>query len=102
MKNGCRIEGTIQLTSKKWTLMIIKTLMDHETLRYKELAAKLNGISPKTLSDRLKELEKEGIIQRHSYPEIPPRVEYSLTEKGIELGQSLRAIVDWSAKWGSK
>ncbi|GBE17507.1 MAG TPA: transcriptional regulator [Euryarchaeota archaeon] len=101
MAVACNIEETMQLLSRKWTLMIIKALIDHGRLRYTELAGSLNGISPKTLSDRLKELKQVGIVRRKSFAEIPPRVEYSLTEKGIELGESLSAIVDWSVKWGS-
>jgi len=100
MAGSCGIEGTMQLLSRKWTLLIIKSLIDSGTLRYRELATRLNGISPKTLSDRLKELEQQDIIRRESFPEIPPRVEYSLTEKGAELGAALKGIVDWSEKWG--
>ncbi|GBE18601.1 HTH-type transcriptional regulator YodB [archaeon BMS3Abin16] len=72
---------------------------DHGRLHHKGRVESLKGISPKTLSDRLKELEKKGIIERHSFQEISPRVEYSLTEKGAELGSALQGIVDWSDRW---
>ncbi len=99
MENECTVEETMQLLSRKWTLMIIKALIDHGRLRHKGLVESLNGISSKTLSDRLKELEREGIIKRESFPEIPPRVEYSLTEKGDALGAALRCIIEWSERW---
>lgn len=101
MKKECTIENVMFLISKKWMLMIIKSLIDKKCLRYKDLNKSLNGISPKTLSDRLKELEKMNIIGRKSFAEIPPRVEYSLTEKGEELGRALMPVVKWSLKWDS-
>lgn len=100
MENGCKIEGIIQLISKKWALLIIKNLSEKETMRYNELVRGLNGISPKTLGLRLKELEGLGMIRREHFPEIPPRVEYSLTEKGVEFGRVLQHITEWSEKWG--
>src|SRR5574337_1768550 len=99
MKKECKIENLMFLISKKWMLMIIKTLIDKKRLRYKDLNKSLSGISPKTLSDRLKELEKMNIIERKSFAEIPPRVEYSLTKKGEELGRALMPVVEWSLKW---
>ncbi len=100
MENGCKIEGIIQLISKKWALLVIKNLSENETMRYNELVKGLNGISPKTLGLRLKELEGLGVIRREHFAEIPPRVEYSLTEKGIDLGKVLQHITAWSEKWG--
>ena len=57
------------------------------------------GISSKTLARRLKELEKDGILERHAYNEIPPRVEYKMTEKGQELVESIFNLIDWMIKW---
>lgn len=99
METSCPIEETMQLLSKKWTLLIIKDLLDNGCQRHKDLVKNLNRISPKTLSDRLKELEGKEIILRKSYPEIPPRVEYGLTKKGKDLGTALQSIEKWSKKW---
>lgn len=100
MEDGCQIEGTLQLISKKWALLIIKNLLDSEKMRFNELNKGLNGISSKTLTLRLRELEGLGLIRRECFAEIPPKVEYSLTEKGMELGKSLAPLSEWSAKWG--
>ena len=88
-----------QLLSKKWTLLILYVLIPERKLRYSELASKLEGISPKTLTERLRELEKEGIIKREAFPEIPPKVEYYLTQKGCELAKSFTHVLNWAEKW---
>jgi DNA-binding HxlR family transcriptional regulator len=100
MDDECQIEGTMEFLSRKWTLLLIKNLSDNGRMRYNHIKNGLNGISPKTLSERLKELERLGVVKREVFPEIPPRVEYSLTEKGIELGKSLAPLSEWSTKWG--
>jgi DNA-binding HxlR family transcriptional regulator len=89
----------IQLVSRKWALLILGSLIQHHKLRYSELADRLNGISPKTLTERLRELEKEGIIKRELFSEIPPKVEYSLTKKGNELAMSFVQVMNWAEKW---
>jgi len=89
----------IQLLSKKWALLILGSLVSSHKLRYSELFHKLKGISPKTLTERLRELENEGIIMREAFSEIPPRVEYSLTKKGTELALSSVHIINWAEKW---
>ncbi|HML03831.1 MAG TPA: helix-turn-helix domain-containing protein [Candidatus Bathyarchaeia archaeon] len=89
----------IQMLSKKWALLILSLLYSNQKLRYSELADKLEGISPKTLTERLRELEKEGIIRRESFSEIPPRVEYYLTQKGSELAGSFTHVLKWAEKW---
>ena len=89
----------IQMLSKKWALLILSLLYSNHKLRYSELASKLEGISPKTLTERLRELEKEGIIRRESFSEIPPRVEYNLTQKGSELASSFTYVLKWAEKW---
>ena len=88
-----------QMLSKKWTLLILSVLIPERKLRYSELASKLEGISPKTLTERLRELEKEGIIEREVFPEIPPKVEYYLTQKGCELAKSFTHVLNWAEKW---
>jgi len=89
----------IQLLSRKWSLLILGLLVSSHKLRYNELFHTLNGISPKTLTERLRELENEGIIMREAFSEIPPRVEYSLTKKGTELAQASVHIINWAEKW---
>ena len=92
----CPIERTLSVIDGKWTILILRDLFDG-TKRFGELRRSLDGVSPKTLSQRLRGLEAQGIVERVIYPEIPPRVEYSLTEKG----KSLRAILDQMRIWGS-
>jgi DNA-binding HxlR family transcriptional regulator len=83
--------------SKKWALLIITIIGNFGTLRYSELEQKMDGISPKTLSDRLKELEKARLIRRETFSEIPPRVEYTLTQEGQELRDALVPLITWAS-----
>jgi DNA-binding HxlR family transcriptional regulator len=89
----------VQLLSRKWALLILSSLFRDQKLRYSELANRLGGISPKTLTERLRELENEGIIRRELFAEIPPKVEYSLTKKGTELATSFVHVLNWVEKW---
>lgn len=93
----CPVTGVIEVLSKKWALLIIGMIGNHERLRYSEIMKELNGISPKTLSDRLKELEKEGLVNREFFSEIPPRVEYSLTDDGMDLRNAILPLMKWVA-----
>lgn len=97
----CSIEGIICEIGKKWTFLIITIIGNFGTLRYSELERKLNGISPKTLSDRLKELESMGLVKRETFNEIPPRVEYTLTEEGKMLKDALVPILEWAQSMNS-
>ncbi|MBP3041068.1 helix-turn-helix transcriptional regulator [Bacillaceae bacterium Marseille-Q3522] len=81
----CPIEKTLNIISAKWSFLIIRELLIDGTLRFGKLMKQLEGISSKTLSLRLKELEEKGIVKKTIFPEIPPHVEYSLTEKGKQL-----------------
>lgn len=81
--------------SKKWTMPVIHTMGLRQTVRFNELKRMISGISAACLSDRLGELEKSGVVARRVYPETPPRVEYSLTEKGQELRTLLAGLVEW-------
>ncbi|SMO83637.1 winged helix-turn-helix transcriptional regulator [Melghirimyces algeriensis] len=94
----CPIEKVVSVIGGKWTFIILRDLF-YGPKRFGELQRSLKGISPRTLSMRLKELEKEGIISRKIYSEIPPHVEYSLTEKGQELRPVFDAMKDWGNKW---
>jgi len=92
----CSIEGIMGILSKKWALLIISAIGNNRKLRYNELEKKLK-ISPKTLADRLKELERTGLIKRETFAEIPPRVEYSLTKEGIELRNAIMPLMKWAS-----
>lgn len=93
----CPIKGVIDVISKKWALLIVNSLGNYGKLRFKGLTEELRGISPKTLSDTLKKLQTEGLIRRESFSEIPPRVEYSLTDDGIEFRKAILPLIKWAA-----
>jgi DNA-binding HxlR family transcriptional regulator len=93
----CPLEGIIDVISKKWALLIINAIGNYGKLRFNNLMQELGNISPKTLSDTLKELLKEGIIKRDSFAEIPPRVEYSLSQDGVELRKAIIPLLKWAA-----
>lgn len=91
----CRAERTLEFLSGKWRPMVIYWLMDG-ALRFNELQRRLGPITHRTLSKTLKEMEGAGLVMRKDYGEIPPRVEYSLTEKGRSLQPVLQAMEEWS------
>jgi DNA-binding HxlR family transcriptional regulator len=93
----CPVCRTADVVSGKWTLLVIRDLADGNS-RFCELERSLEGISPRTLSLRLRALEEQGIVERHTYPEVPPRVEYALTEKG----QALVPLIDDMRSYGKK
>jgi DNA-binding HxlR family transcriptional regulator len=93
----CPLEGIIDVISKKWALLIINAIGNYGSLRFNRLLEELNGISPKTLADTLKQLQNEGLLKRESFAEIPPRVEYSLTEDGRGLREAVVPILKWAA-----
>jgi DNA-binding HxlR family transcriptional regulator len=94
----CPLEGVIDTISKKWALLIVNVLGNSGRLRFNELMSGLQGISPKTLTDTLLLLREEGLVQREAFAEIPPRVEYSLTEDGNELLTAIRPLLRWAAR----
>lgn len=94
----CPLEDVANALSKKWTLTIIVTIGNFDRLRFNNMLARIGKITPKTLADRLKKLKAMSIIQRKSYHEIPPRVEYSLTFKGRKLRQAIIPLMRWAAK----
>ncbi len=94
----CPLEGVMEVISKKWALLIIGVVGNEKRLRYNKIMARLDGISPKSLSDRLKELEGAGLLTRKVYAEIPPRVEYSLTKDGEELRKAMAPLMRWVAE----
>lgn len=98
---GCPIEQTVTILEGKWTLLILRELFTG-TRRFGELRAALPGVSPKTLAERLRILEKQGIITRTIYPEVPPRVEYSLTKLGQTLNPIIEALREWGIQWADQ
>jgi len=94
----CPLEGIITTISKKWAILIISILGYHDRLRFNDLMNNLGGISPKSLTDLLKELQKEGLIQREAFSEIPPRVEYFLTDDGKQLCEAIVPLIQWAEK----
>lgn len=97
----CPLEGVIDVIGKKWALLVVNAIGNNGHLRFNGIMEELGGISPKTLSDTLKELQAEGLIRREAFSEIPPRVEYSLTVDGTELRKSIIPLLGWAAKRSS-
>ncbi len=94
----CPVARTAEIISGKWTLLIIRDLAAG-VKRFNQLERSLNGISPKTLSERLRSLEEEGVITRQTFAEVPPRVEYSLTEKGLDLVHVIESMRHYGKRW---
>lgn len=92
---ACPVETTLTLIGNKWQVLIVRDLMIHGTMRFKELQRSVGSISQKVLTSNLKAMEAEGLINRKAYPEVPPRVEYSLTELGHSLQPVLAALWNW-------
>ena len=84
----CPVATTVELIGSKWKLLILKYLLN-KTMRYNELKREIDGISQKVLTSTLKSMVEDGIVIRTSYPEVPPRVEYSLSE----IGESMRPVI---------
>ena len=93
-----KYEHAMSVLSKRWMGLILRALLSGET-RFNAICAYVPGLSDRLLSDRLKELEAEAIIERHVYPETPVRVEYRLTPKGESLRSVVDAIQTWSDAW---
>ncbi len=93
-----RYEHAVQILGKRWTGLLLLALMDGPR-RFCELTSLVEGLSDRVLSDRLRELELEGIVKRVVYPQIPVRVEYQMTEKGYALQPVVEAIHAWAEQW---
>lgn len=94
----CPVARTAELIGNKWTPLILRDLSEGER-RFSELERSLCGISPKTLSERLKRLEEADILTRRCYPEVPPRVEYTLTAKGDALIPVIESMREYGRTW---
>ena len=95
----CEVEDVWHVLGKAWALPILKNLNTKDVIRFNELKKLLSGISATVLSDRLAELEKEGLVSKKIYAEVPLRVEYSLTKRARELESILDQLNVWAKKW---
>src|ERR671915_953905 len=96
--SDCPVCRTADIVCGKWTMLVIRDLAEGRS-RFCELERSLEGISPRTLSLRLRALEEEGIVERKTYPEVPPRVEYALTEKGRALVPIVESMRTYGREW---
>jgi DNA-binding HxlR family transcriptional regulator len=94
----CGVTATADILAGKWTILLIRDLADGRC-RFCELERSLEGISPRTLSLRLRALEEQGIVERKTFPEVPPRVEYTLTEKGEALVPIIEVMRAYGRDW---
>jgi DNA-binding HxlR family transcriptional regulator len=94
----CPVCRTAEIVCGKWTLLVIRDLAEGRS-RFCELERSLQGISPRTLSLRLRALEEEGVVERQTFPEVPPRVEYALTEKGRALVPLIEDMRAYGLNW---
>ena len=95
---SCAVLNTLQLVGNKWVLIILSRLLEG-TKRFGELQKEIETISPKVLTQQLRKMEKEGLVQRKVYPEIPPKVEYSLSQKGKALKPVFLQIIEWGNEY---
>jgi DNA-binding HxlR family transcriptional regulator len=95
---GCPVAKTAEIISNKWTPLILRDL-EHGEKRFSQLERSLAGVSPKTLSERLKRLEEANVIDRRCFAEVPPRVEYSLTDKGHDLLPLIDCMREFGQRW---
>ena len=98
---SCPVEYTASIISNKWKVLILRDLFEG-TKRYNELTRSVVGISAKVLTQNLRDLESDGIISRKVYPEVPPRVEYSITDMGLELKEILDVMKTFGEKYQQK
>lgn len=95
---ACPVATTVSIIGNKWKLLIIRNLLDRPW-RFNELRKDLEGISQKVLTDSLRSMESDGIVTRTVYPEVPPKVEYALSELGLTLKPVLNAMATWGDEY---
>ncbi len=91
------VEATLAVIQGRWKITIVFLLFAHEVLRYSDLLRLISGLSQRVLTKQLKVLEQDGVVTRHAYPTVPPKVEYRLTARGLALRPALSALRDWSS-----
>jgi len=94
---ACPISPVVDLVFSRWTTPVLWTLYEFGTLRFVELERRLGTITAKVLTQRLRQLERDGLVRRRYHPEVPPRVEYEITELGRSLSTVFAALGEWSA-----
>jgi DNA-binding HxlR family transcriptional regulator len=94
----CPVARTLDIIGERWTILILRDLLLEGPRKFLDFQRSLAGISPNTLSGRLRHLEEHGIVRREFYGEHPPRAQYALTDKGRALGPVLKALRDWGSK----
>lgn len=92
------VNETIARIADKWTFLLIEALEDRDAKRFSQLARDIPGISQKMLTQTLRQMEREGLVSRKVFPEVPPRVEYALTDLGYELGEAFCGVWHWAEK----
>ena len=95
---GCSVEATLSVIGGRWKSVIIFKLLQNDVLRFGELKRQIDGVTQRMLTNQLRELEKDRVVARKVYAEVPPRVEYSLTEYGRSLEPIMIAMRDWGAE----
>ena len=96
----CPVARALDVVGERWSLLILRDLLRHGPQRFQELAQRLAGVAPNTLSARLKALEAQGVIAMRLYEQHPPRYEYLLTEKGEALRPVLKSLYAWGERYG--
>ena len=95
---ACPVETTLMMISDRWKVLIIRDLLDG-TKRFGELKKSVGNISQKVLTSKLRAMEDDGLLTRKVFPEVPPRVEYTLTETGYSLKPILDSMIDWGTRY---
>ncbi|MEU4740162.1 helix-turn-helix domain-containing protein [Actinosynnema sp. NPDC023658] len=94
----CGIDAAMDVVSGKWKSLVLWELHHHGVRRFAQLRRGLPGVSEKVLVQQLREMEEDGLVRREVFPEVPPRVEYSLTEHGVSLNEALSALGAWGTE----
>ena len=97
---GCPVEAAVGLIGGKWKSVILYHLFKDKTLRFGELKKKLPNVTQRMLTKQLREMEDDGLVIRKVYPEVPPRVEYSLSSMGLSLKDVMKALANWGSQYG--
>ena len=98
----CSLDGIMDILGKKWVLLVLNSIGNHRTVRFGELYKELKGISPSTLSSILRDLTGRNIVRKEIFPQVPLRVEYTLTDTGVELRASLLPLLKWAGKYDTR
>jgi len=95
---NCPVAKALELVGDRWTLLMVRDLLDEGSRRFQDFQQSLKGIAPAILSDRLKLMEEHGLVTRRFYSDHPPRAEYTLTDKGKDLGLVIGALATWGSR----